>query len=123
MEQVNSSTLVGMPAADLKNKKPVRKPRSWNGKKGSPSTENSQSSGAPRQLSFMLTMSSDTKPEALPELEKIFLKHGGNHRVYLKIVSPKNWETILSTDRHITPSEEMMAEVDKLLGKEKPVLS
>jgi DNA polymerase-3 subunit alpha len=108
---------------DLKNKKPMRKPRTWNGKKSSGSGETSQPAETPRQKSFMLTMYSDTKPEALPELEKIFLNHAGNHRVYLKIISPQNWETIVATDRHITPSEGLMTEINKLLGKEKAVLS
>ena len=63
-------------------------------------------------------MFNHTKPEALPELDKIFTKHSGEHRVYLKIISPKNWETLLATDRHVLPSEEMLGEVRELLGKE-----
>jgi hypothetical protein len=67
-------------------------------------------------------MLNDTKPETLPELEKIFLKYSGDHRVYLKIISPKNWETVLSTNRHVIPSEEMLIEVEELLGKERVTL-
>ncbi|MBI4683045.1 MAG: DNA polymerase III subunit alpha [Nitrospirae bacterium] len=108
---------------DLKNKKPMRKPRHWNGKQSSGSGENEQAAEEPKQKSFTLTMFNDTKPETLPKLEKIFSKYSGNHRVYLKIISPKNWETVLSTNRHVMPSEEMLIEVEELLGKEKITLN
>jgi DNA polymerase-3 subunit alpha len=65
-----------------------------------------------------LKMLNNTDPETLPKLEKIFSKYAGDHRVYLKIISPKNWETLLSTNRHVMPSEEMLTEVKKLLGKD-----
>ncbi len=108
---------------DLKNKKLMRKPRHWNGKQSSGSGETKQVSEEPKQKSLTLTMFNDTKPETLPKLEKIFSKYSGDHRVYLKIISPKNWETILSTDRHVMPSEEMLIEVEELFGKERVILN
>ncbi len=108
---------------DLNNKKPMRKTRMWNGNKPSGSGEPSQGSEEPRQKSFTVTMFNNTRPETLPELEKIFLKYSGDHRVYLKIISPKNWETLLSTDRHVLPSEDMLIEVKELFDKERVFLS
>ncbi|MDH3259134.1 MAG: hypothetical protein OEM19_06695, partial [Deltaproteobacteria bacterium] len=108
---------------DLNNKKPLRKPRVWNGNKSSGSGEPSQGSEEPRQKSFTVTLFNNTRPETLPELEKIFLKYSGDHRVYLKIISPKNWETLLSTDRHVLPSEDMLIEVKELFEKERVFLS
>jgi DNA polymerase-3 subunit alpha len=104
-------------ADEIKNQNGTRKPHSEkNGK-------SVRSNGVPEfshnsNKSFTLTMFNHTKPETLPKLEKIFAKYSGDHRVYLKIVSPKNWETVLSTNRHVMPSEEMLIEVEKLLGKE-----
>ena len=103
--------------ADLKNKKPMRNPRKWNGKKSS-GTEEPRVSEEPRQKSFTLTMFNHAKPEALPELDRIFSKYSGDHRVFLKIISPEKWETVLATDRHIMPSEEMLGEVHRLMGKD-----
>ena len=103
---------------DLKNKKPMRKPRQWNGKKSSGSRANEQVSEEPKQKAFTLTMFNSAKPDALPKLDKIFTKHSGDHRVYLKNVSQKNWETVLATDRHIMPSSEMLGEVHELMGKD-----
>ena len=68
-------------------------------------------------------MAKDTKPEMLPELDRIFSKYSGSHRVYLRIVSPKQWETVLSTNRHVLPSDDMLIEVEQLLGKEKVMIN
>ncbi len=96
----------------------MRKHRQWNGNKPSGSGGSPEKTDTPRQKSFTLTMFNHAKPEALPELDRIFSKHSGDHRVYLKIVSPKNWETVLATDRHVLPSEEMLGEVRDLMGKD-----
>ncbi len=103
---------------ELKNPLPERKPRFQKGNGSYRPKEAPQTTEPPKQKSFLLTMFNHTKPESLPELDKIFTKHSGEHRVYLKIVSPKNWETVLATDRHVRPSEEMIGEVQTLLGKE-----
>jgi DNA polymerase-3 subunit alpha len=85
--------------------------------KSSTTGKSSETSG-PAHKSLTLTMLKNTKTETLPELEKIFSKYTGDHRVYLRIVSPKNWETVLSTDRSVVPSEEMLKEVKQLLGED-----
>jgi len=97
---------------------PERKPRYQKGNGSYRPKETQQQVEVPQQKSFTLTMFNHTKPESLPELDKIFSKHSGDHRVYLKIVSPRNWETVLATDRHIMPSEEMLGEVHQLMGKD-----
>ncbi|UCD34391.1 MAG: DNA polymerase III subunit alpha, partial [Nitrospiraceae bacterium] len=93
-------------------------------KSGPGSAKTRPSTGKDRRLkSLTLTMLNDTATETLPELEKILARHSGDHRVYLKIISPKNWETVLSTNRHVLPSDEMLTEVEGLLGKERAVLN
>ena len=71
-----------------------------------------------------LTLYADTNSEYLPKLKNIISKHGSGSSVtvYLKIISPKQWETLILTNQHITPSEEMISEVEKLLGKGTAVL-
>ena len=107
--------------SQIKKQSAVRKQRSCNSGKSSFSGK-AAGLASPAKKSLTLTMLNDTKPETLPELEKIFLKYSGDHRVYLKIISPKNWETVLSTNRHVIPSEEMLIEVEELLGKERVTL-
>jgi DNA polymerase-3 subunit alpha len=70
-----------------------------------------------------LTLLHDAKSDTLPELDRIFSKYTGDCTVYLKIISPKNWETVLKTNRNITPSPEMISETELLLGKGKAVLN
>jgi DNA polymerase-3 subunit alpha len=71
----------------------------------------------PEFKSLVLTMYNNTEPATLPKLEEIFSRYTGDCPVYLKIVSPKNWETILSTNRQVMPSKEMIIETENLLGK------
>jgi len=87
----------------------------------------------PRTLT--LTLYSGTTSEDLIKLKAILLKHsikGMQNRgsepsihcpVYLKIISPREWETVILTDQHVIPSEEMTLEVEKLLGKGVAVLN
>jgi DNA polymerase-3 subunit alpha len=102
---------------DLKNQPPTRQPR-FRGGSNKARAQEAAGSQAPRQKSFTLTIYNNIKPDALPRLEKIFSRHSGDHRVYLKIISPRNWETLLSTNRHVMPSEEMIIEVRELLGEQ-----
>ncbi len=67
--------------------------------------------------SLVLTMHNTAKPETLPKLNEIFSRYTGDCPVYLKIISPKNWETILKTERHVIPSEELISEMENLLGE------
>ena len=80
--------------------------------------------GTPSDIkSLILTIHNSTDINKLSELDEIFIKHSGKHSVYLKIISPNYWETLLMTDRHIKPSEDMLKEVEDLLGHGTAVLS
>ncbi len=78
-----------------------------------------------KHTNLTLTLYADTNAEYLPKLKNIISKHGSGSSVtvYLKIISPKQWETLILTNQHITPSEEMISEVEKLLGKGTAVLT
>lgn len=62
-------------------------------------------------------MRNSAGPETLPMLNEIFLRYTGDCPVYLKIVSPQNWETVLKTERLVMPSKEFITETENLLGK------
>ena len=82
--------------------------------------------GAIGKLRFSICrvqVNNSTDINKLSELDKIFIKHSGKHSVYLKIISPNYWETLLMTDRNIKPSEDMLKEVEDLLGHGTAVLS
>jgi DNA polymerase-3 subunit alpha len=79
---------------------------------------NRRTPAEPKHRSLTLTLSSDTDPGSLERLQEVFKKYSGDCNVYLKIVSPEKWETVLSTDRHVMPSKEMLAEVKDILGEE-----
>jgi DNA polymerase III alpha subunit len=91
---------------------------------GRPAQENTSEHRHDQQWrALTLTLLHDAKSETLPELDRIFSKYTGDCTVYLKIISPKNWETLLKTARQITPSPEMISETELLLGKGKAVLN
>ncbi len=71
----------------------------------------------PEYKSLVLSMYNNTEPETLPKLKEIFSKYSGGCPVYLKIISPGQWETVLSTNRQVAPSAEMLTETEGLLGK------
>jgi len=77
----------------------------------------------PRWTALTLTLRRDAKPDTLSELDRIFSRYSGDCAVYLKIVSPRNWETVLKTGRQITPSPEMISETESLIGKGNAVLN
>lgn len=76
-----------------------------------PATRNSKSK------SLILTMYNNTELESLSKLDDIFLNYRGEGTVYLKIISPEQWETLLLTSRRVMPSKEMVLEIENLLGK------
>jgi hypothetical protein len=41
----------------------------------------------------------------------------------LKIVSPEHWETLIKTEQQVSPSKEMISEVENILGKGKALLT
>ncbi|MBI5097779.1 MAG: DNA polymerase III subunit alpha [Nitrospirae bacterium] len=67
--------------------------------------------------SIVLTIHNTAQPGTLPKLNEIFSKYTGDCPVYLKIVSPQNWETVLKTERHVIPSKELILEAENILGK------
>jgi DNA polymerase-3 subunit alpha len=72
-----------------------------------------------------LMINTDINPKALPKLKDILSRHSGDNgiQVLLKIISPEEWETLILTDQHVTPSKEMISEVEQLLGKGTAILS
>ncbi|RJQ51794.1 MAG: DNA polymerase III subunit alpha [Nitrospiraceae bacterium] len=72
---------------------------------------------APQYRSFIVTLPNTAGPETLPQLNEIFSKYRGDCPVYLKIVSPRNWETVLKTERFVMPSKELISEAEGILGK------
>ncbi len=69
-----------------------------------------------------LTISNTIETNNLLKLKDIFNRHVGDCRVYIRIVAPGEWETLLQTDRSVLPSKEMLSEVEMLLGKGTAVL-
>jgi DNA polymerase-3 subunit alpha len=89
-----------------------------------PNSMDKEPAGAPSDnKSLVLTINKSTDINKLTELDDIFNKHSGKHSVYLKIISPNYWETLLMTNRHIKPSKDMLQEVEDLLGHGTAVLS
>lgn len=87
------------------------KAQKWNNGNGS------SKRAEPKHRSLVLTMNKDTEPERLKKLQDIFSKHSGDCNVYLKIISPDKWETVLSTDLKVMPSEEMLLKINEVLGE------
>lgn len=73
--------------------------------------------------SLTVTLYSSVSPETLPKLNEIFSRYTGDCPVYLKIVSPRNWETIMKTERCVVPSKELISEAEDILGKGTAVLN
>jgi DNA polymerase-3 subunit alpha len=67
--------------------------------------------------SLTLTMQKTMDIENLVKLRDILLRHTGYCPVYIRVVAPGEWETLLETDRAVQPTKEMLSEVEGLLGK------
>ncbi|MBI4653483.1 MAG: DNA polymerase III subunit alpha [Nitrospirae bacterium] len=76
-----------------------------------------------RPKSLTLTLPTVTTPDNLAKLNDSLLKYTGDCPVYLKIVSPEQWEATILTGRHVVPSKEMLSRVEELLGKGTAVLN
>ena len=72
--------------------------------------------------SLTLTLRDNSNVSDLPKLKEIFSKYNGDCDVYLKIISPEEWETLLRTNSRVLPSKEMLSEVEGLLGKGAAIL-
>jgi hypothetical protein len=68
-------------------------------------------------------MHNTARPETLPKLNEVFSRYTGDCPVYLKIVSPRNWETLLKTERHVSPSKELISEMENILGEGTAILN
>lgn len=82
--------------------------------------------GAPEAIkNLTLTLSASTDSKHLSSLKDILLKYGGDSPVpvYMKIISPTQWETLISTGQRVTPSDEMILEIENVLGKGTVVLN
>jgi DNA polymerase-3 subunit alpha len=74
----------------------------------------------PRRSSTMIvTLNADTDADSLSGIKDILLRHAGSRNVpvYLKIISPHRWETTILTGQQVSPTEEMVLEVENVLGK------
>ncbi len=70
-----------------------------------------------RQKSLLIIMRSSAGPEKIGELDKIFKKHRGNSDVLIRITAPDDWETLLTTDLHVNPTEELVKEIENIIGE------
>lgn len=75
--------------------------------------------------SLTLTLYTDTNSEYLSKLKDIFLQSSDSNSipVYLKIISQKQWEALILTSQHVIPSQEMILEIENILGKGTAILS
>jgi DNA polymerase-3 subunit alpha len=81
-----------------------------------------QSSRPERKRIVTLTVYND-KRSMLPRLDEVLSKHTGDCPVFLRIVSPQNWETLLKTSREVMATPEMLSEAESLLGEGRASLS
>ncbi len=106
---------------ELKTSKPV--PRNGRFNKFQRVSEESAAPSFPEYKSLVLTLYNSTGQEKLPAIEEVLGKYKGDCPVYLKIISEKEWETVLTTDRQVNPSKEMMVEIKNILGEESTALN
>jgi DNA polymerase-3 subunit alpha len=106
-------------AEDLQNFTPPGRTGNFGyGKK----TREERDSRPERKRIVTLTVYND-KRSMLPRLDEVLSRHSGDCPVFLRIVSPENWETILKTNREVMPSPEMLSEAESLLGEGRASLS
>lgn len=116
---------------ELKNFKPKSRPRSnynnnnySNYNNGSTKQADTTDNDMTEQYkSLVLTLYNSTELETLPKIEEVFSKYSGNCPVYLKIINPGNWETVFSTNRQVVPSQDIILEIEKILGEKSAVLN
>lgn len=116
---------------ELKNFKPKSRPRAnynnnnyTNYNNGSTKqAETTDNDMTTQYKSLVLTLYNNTELETLPKIEEVFSKYSGNCPVYLKIINPGNWETVFSTNRQVLPSQDIILEIEKILGEKSAVLN
>ncbi|MCK5512800.1 MAG: hypothetical protein KAI96_08310, partial [Thermodesulfovibrionia bacterium] len=79
---------------------------------------------ATQYTALTLMMHTDTNTGYLSQLKDILLRHSDNEAVpvRLKIISPEQWEALILTNKHVSPSQEMISEIENILGKGQAVL-
>jgi DNA polymerase-3 subunit alpha len=114
---------------ELKNFKPKSRTRSNynnNNYKNNGHTKQAETTNndmTPQYKSLVLTLYNNTELETLPKIEEIFSRHTGNCPVYVKIINPDNWETVFSTNRQVLPSQDIVSEIEGILGEKSAVLN
>jgi DNA polymerase-3 subunit alpha len=66
-----------------------------------------------------LRMHTDTGSDKLAKLKTVLSHHRDVHapQVRLKIISPEDWEALILTNEQVAPSQEMITEIENILGK------
>jgi DNA polymerase-3 subunit alpha len=79
---------------------------------------------ATHYTTLTLMMHTDTNMRYLSQLKDILLRHYDTEAVpvRLKIISPEQWEALILTNQHVSPSQEMILEIENILGKGQAVL-
>ncbi|HDZ84851.1 MAG TPA: DNA polymerase III subunit alpha [Nitrospirae bacterium] len=117
---------------ELKNFKPKTRQRSnyngsnYNNHKNNGYTKQAETNDndmTQQYKSLVLTLYNNTELETLPKIEEVFSRHTGSCPVYLKIINPDNWETIFSTNRQVLPSQDIISEIEEILGERSAVLN
>lgn len=98
-------------------------PQNRNNRRDNGTSSGPQKLSASQYKSLVLTMHNTAGPETLPKLNEVFSRYTGDCPVYLKIVSPQNWETLLKTERHVSPSKEFISEMENILGEGTAILN
>lgn len=100
-----------------KELKTVNNSQNRNNRRDADASSGSQKLSVSQYKSLVLTVQNTVRPETLPQLNEVFSRYAGDCPVYLKIVSPRNWETLLKTERNVSPSKELISEMENILGK------
>ncbi|MBI4697807.1 MAG: DNA polymerase III subunit alpha [Nitrospirae bacterium] len=75
--------------------------------------------------SLTLTLDAGTDADHLLRLQDIITQYHDDNSVpvYLKIISPDQWETLIVTNKHVSPGQEIILEVENILGEGTAVLN
>ena len=104
---------------DIKNYTPPGR----SGKFGYGKKSREEHSSRPEKKKIVTLTVYNDKRNMLPRLDEVLSRHTGDCPVFLRIVSPENWETLLKTNREVMPTPEMLSEAESLLGEGRASLS
>jgi DNA polymerase-3 subunit alpha len=106
-------------AEDVKNYTPP----SRSGKFGYGKKTREEETPRPERKRIVTFTVYNDKRNMLPRLDEVLSRHTGDCPVFLRIISPENWETLLKTSREVMPTPEMLSEAESLLGEGRASLS